>query len=100
MSNINMPGFTAEASLSTGDARYQATAEAAVHGGLVQPAFPLSDRIDLNQNHPLLYSPVYRTWPLWCLKFKCVDIAPPGYPPKPWCRQVVGIWNPGSRSCE
>ena len=35
---MNMPGFTAEASLFNGDARYQATTAATVYGGLVQPA--------------------------------------------------------------
>jgi hypothetical protein len=35
---MNMPGFTAEASLFSVSTRYQATAEATVYGGLVQPA--------------------------------------------------------------
>lgn len=35
---MNMPGFTAEASLFNVSTRYQATAEATVYGGIVQPA--------------------------------------------------------------
>ena len=35
---MNMPGFTAEASLFNGDVRYQATTAATVYGGSVQPA--------------------------------------------------------------
>lgn len=35
---MNMPGFTAEASLFSVSTRYQATAEATVYGGMVQPA--------------------------------------------------------------
>lgn len=35
---MNMPGFTAEASLLNSDMRYQATAKATVYGGFVQPA--------------------------------------------------------------
>ena len=35
---MNMPGFTAEASLFNGDIHYQTTTTATVYGGLVQPA--------------------------------------------------------------
>jgi len=35
---MNMPGFTAEASLFNGDMHYQATTAATVYGGFVQPA--------------------------------------------------------------
>ena len=43
MNTMNMPGFTAEASLYNGNARYQATAEASFYGGIVQPAQLFSD---------------------------------------------------------
>jgi len=43
---MNIPGFTAEASLCNGNVRYHATTEATFHGGLVQPASPFSDRIN------------------------------------------------------
>jgi hypothetical protein len=35
---MNMPGFTAEASLYNVSTRYRATAEATVYGGIVRPA--------------------------------------------------------------
>jgi hypothetical protein len=35
---MNIPGFTAEASLYNVSARYRATAEASFYGGIVQPA--------------------------------------------------------------
>jgi hypothetical protein len=35
---MNMPGFTAEASLFNRDIHYQATTAATVYGGIVQPA--------------------------------------------------------------
>ncbi len=35
---MNMPGFTAEASLLNSDMRYQATTVAAVYGEFIQPA--------------------------------------------------------------
>lgn len=35
---MNMPGFTAEASLFNGDMHYQATTATTVHGGVVRPA--------------------------------------------------------------
>jgi hypothetical protein len=35
---MNIPGFTAEASLLNSDMHYQATTAATVYGGLVQPA--------------------------------------------------------------
>ena len=79
---MNIPGFTAEASLYNVSARYRATAEAAVYGGLVQPA--LSDRIEL---YPIR----------WCLKWDCFDI-PPYY--APICVRRLGIWNRVTGRCE
>ena len=64
---MNMPGFTAEASLHNGNARYQATAEATVYSGLVQPAGPFSDSIGLDQDRPYLYHPFWGN----CLKYVC-----------------------------
>ena len=64
---MNMPGFTAEASLYNVNERYQATAQDTVYGGLVQPAGPFSDRIDLDQDRPYLYRP--SRWN--CLKWVC-----------------------------
>ncbi len=51
---MNIPGFTAEASLYNGNARYQATAEANFYGGIVQPA--QSDVFDPDRPIPHLCS--------------------------------------------
>jgi hypothetical protein len=78
----NTPGFTAEAALLTGNARYQANADAAVSGGAVQPAGSMF----FLPNHPV-----------FCLKFICV--------PDPvtlnciW-HTTVGTVNPVTRRCE
>lgn len=64
---MKTPGFTAEASLYTSDVRYRATAEASVHGGLVQPASPFSDRIDPNQPVLSIVPPGWGN----CLKRSC-----------------------------
>jgi hypothetical protein len=79
---MKIPGFTAEASLYSGSARYRATAEAAVYGGLVQPA--LSDRIELYPR-------------LWCLKWACIEVPPNWFP---HCWQTIGIWNHVTGRCE
>jgi hypothetical protein len=71
---MNIPGFTAEASLFNGDMRYQSTTEATVYGGIVQPA---GDVFDPNR-------------PIYCLKLKCVHLANRN----PICWQAIGIWNP------
>jgi hypothetical protein len=81
---MNVPGFTAEASLYKMKERYQATAEATVYGGIVQPAF--SDVFDLDR-------------PIFCFKTVFVNFAPPGYPPKLVPRRVLGFWNPATASC-
>jgi len=52
---MNMPGFTAEASLLNSGMHYQATTTAAVYGGFVQPA--ISDVYTPRQ--PLAISDVY-----------------------------------------
>jgi hypothetical protein len=64
---MNIPGFSAEASLYNGNVRYRVTTEATVYGGNVQPAFPFSDRI--NPDRPVL-SIVPPGWGN-CLKRRC-----------------------------
>ena len=81
---MNMPGFTAEASLYNGNVRYQSTTEATRYGGLVQPAQVFSDVF-------------YTDRPIWCLKCHWVDLPPYG---KPFCIKVLGFWNPVTRSCD
>ena len=76
---MNMPGFTAAASLYNAGTRYQATAEARFYGGIVQPAA----------------SDVYHPGPVWCLKRECAFWDPL----EPWhCRawvRSVGVWVGG-----
>ena len=84
---MNMPGFTAEASLYNVNERYQATAQGTVCGGLVQPAGPFSDRIDLDQDRPYLYRPF--RWN--CLKWVCDHRVVHGLPVLVNCRWVSAI---------
>jgi hypothetical protein len=55
---MNMPGFSAEASLYNGNVRYQATAGASSDGGIVQPAHA----IEFDPNAPI---------PTSCLAYRC-----------------------------
>ena len=65
---MKIPGFNAEASLYNGNVRYQATAEATVYSGVVQPASHFSDSIDLDQDRPYL-----SRYPRWnCFKRVCI----------------------------
>ena len=65
---MNIPGFTAETSLHKGKMRYETTSEATIYGGLVQPASPFSDSIDLDREWPYLSR--YLRWN--CLKRVCI----------------------------
>jgi hypothetical protein len=71
---LNMPGFTAEASLSNVSGRYQATTEAVFYGGIVQPA--LSDVVHEEAPGRHVYPDLYN-----CLKRECVQYHV--YPPDP-----------------
>jgi hypothetical protein len=94
---MNMPGFTAETSLFNSDMHYQATITAAtVYGGFVQPAiFDVTNPAmsGLSSLFSRVFDPVY---PSIC--FNCVNIAPPGFPPREVCS--VGIRNRITQSCE
>jgi hypothetical protein len=81
---MNIPGFTAEASLYNGNVRYQSTTEATVYGGLVQPASDL-----IYQDRPYLYRPF--RWN--CLKYVCCPYVPPEWPLRveQKCRWVQAI---------
>lgn len=84
---MNMPGFTAEASLLNSDKHYQATTAATVYGGFVQPAL-----------FRLRFDELYVPKPIFCLKpppcfydaFGRQHCLPPS----------LGIWNPVTYSCE
>jgi len=67
---MNMPGFTAEASLYNGNARYHATAEASFYSGIVQPAQLFSDSTTVSGGGSSFH--LFR--PRWgnCLKRVCV----------------------------
>ena len=71
---MNTPGFTAEASLYSGNMRYQATAEASSCGGTVQPAQLFSDSTTVSGGD----SSFHLFPPLWgnCLKRVCVRHYP------------------------
>ncbi|SRR6266496_567501 len=109
MNTINIPGFTAEKSLTKSLENYQldfvsdysATTGASFYGGAVQPA--QSDAY--NPNDPPRVTPDpsrYHPRPVWCLKRTCLDWQDrPGQTPrcKLWVRSV-GVWNPVTGFCE
>jgi hypothetical protein len=85
---MNIPGFTAETSLYNGNVHYQATTEATVYGGIVQPAGPFSDVFNPNEPVPVLsiFPPGWGN----CLKRVCIPHVSHGLP---FCeyRWVVAI---------
>ena len=93
---MNMPGFTAEASLFSVRTRYQATVEASFYGGIVQPA-QVSDVFNPDRPVPFLSSHVfYPDRPTFCLKTR-IFLGPNGE----WTRlKVLGFWNPVTARCE
>lgn len=95
MSTVHIPGFTAEESLRNVSNRHQATARASVHGGLVQPAGPFSDYLDLDTSFPSL-GPVYVPKPIPCLRWQCIDRPNRN----PFCFRTVGFWNSATHRCE
>jgi hypothetical protein len=91
---MNIPGFTAEASLFNSNMHYRAITEATVYGGIVQPAGPFSGVFNpfsnvFNPDEPVLS--IFR--PGWgnCLKRVCsLNEYYPGFPV--WeCRWVSAI---------
>ena len=93
---MNIPGFTAEASLFNVGTRYQATTEASFYGGIVQPASPFSDVFHPDRPVPVLYSHVFHPRPVFCLKrLSVIDHNGIPYP-----YYLAGIWNPVTGSCE
>ena len=88
---INIPGYTAEASLFNVSTRYQATSEATVYGGIVQPAsdvfYPDRPVPGLSSSHVF-----YPDLPIYCLKLECTNVAPAGQPPRLLdCRWIIAI---------
>jgi hypothetical protein len=96
---MNMPGFTAEASLFNSDMHYQAITVATVYGGIVQPAG--SDVFYPDRLGPFLFSQLfYPSRPVFCLKTVCDDVAPAGQTPRLLCHRELGFLNPVTGSCE
>lgn len=91
-----LPGLAAEASLDNVSTRYQATPEATVHGGLVQPAGPFSDYATLDTSFSFLGGPVYTPRPFPCLKWQCIHLPNQ----TPHCFRTLGFWNSITKRCE
>ena len=85
MNAMNIPGFTAEASLYHSNARYQATTDASSVRGLVQPAWG-SDTFDPKK-------------PILCLKKVCIPIHRPLENPQIVCWWEGGYINPFTGIC-
>ena len=86
---MNMPGFTAEASLFNGDVRYQATTAATVYGEFVQPAL-FRHRFDEVYTGGIFFS---------CFKTQC-EVLDPTFPDRVFCYTVPGVYNPVTNMCE
>jgi hypothetical protein len=90
---MNIPGFTAEASLFNSNMHYQATTEATVYGGIVQPAGPFSGMFNPFSDVFNPDEPVLGIFPLgWgnCLKRVCIPHVSHGLPSCEY-RWVVAI---------
>jgi hypothetical protein len=99
---MNMPGFTAEASLHHSNVRYQTATKATFRGAIVQPA-QFSDVVDPNPPPSLfcLLHPVFCYTD--CLRKICrlrlVSLR--DYPQfEEVCEWVPGTWDPVTESCE
>jgi hypothetical protein len=95
MNTMHMPGFTGEASLRNVSTSHRGAIRASVLTGLVQPAGPFSDSIDLDTSFPSL-GPVFVPRPLPCLKWQCIH-APNR---NPICFRTLGFWNSITKRCE
>jgi hypothetical protein len=96
---MNIPRFTAEASLFNSRERYHATTDAGFYGGAVQPA--QSDMY--TPHHPPRVTPdssVYHPRPVYCLRTECRNVSPAGQPPKLLCELAIGFRNPLTGQCE
>jgi len=95
MNTLNtMPGFTAEASLCNVSTRYQVTAEATIHGGLVEPAGPFSDSTTLDTSFRSS-ARVYAS-PDPVLQVAVFPVAEP----KSTLLPDIGFWNSTTQRCE
>lgn len=77
---MNMPGFTAEASLYNVNERYQAITAAPHYGGIVQPAtHPHFNDLSVANNPPLF----------GCLRYICSDF----YDPRTGKKNEICWWS-------
>ena len=95
MNTMHLPGFTAEESLYNVSTRHQAITKASVHTGLVQPAGPFSDSIDVDTSFSF-GGPVYVPKPLPCLRWQCIHVPNRN----PFCYRTLGFWNSATKRCE
>jgi hypothetical protein len=86
MNTMNMPGFTAEATLYNSVSSYRSSF-------LSQTDIALNVTPQLSE----VFDP-YR--PIFCLKTVYEDIAPAGYPPHLVRRLKLGFWNEVTGRCE
>ena len=99
MNTMNMPGFTAEASLFNAGTRYQATIEDVFYDGIVRPA--QSDTYSPH-DYPRVTPDrsTYHPRPVPCLLRTCIFWSPD----EPWhCNKWVrsiGFVNPVTGRCE
>jgi hypothetical protein len=96
---MNLPGFTAEASLCNVNTRYRVTVTTgeSAAGQHVEPAGPFSDYAELDRSYSSL-GPIFKPKPTWCFRWipgvyhNGVLVIPP--------TQVLGVWNSLTRRCE
>ena len=98
---MNIPGFTAEASLYNVSTRYRATAKANFYGGLVQTAGSgvLSD--PGGSSMPFLSTQLFdRSRPVWCIRNECA-FWDANDPSRCWAwLRSVGVLNPVTGYCD
>lgn len=85
---MNMPGFTAEASLFNGDIHYQATTAATVYSGFVQPALFRLRFDEIYTGGIFLAEPD-------CFKTQCIFL-----PSGDVCFKIPGFYNFFTHMCE
>jgi hypothetical protein len=85
MKTMNIPGFTAEASLYKPGAHFQASTATDLHGGLMHPV--------------TLSSTVYTPPKVYCLS-KLVCKPKSSWPWLECSYTGFGVWNPATKRCE
>ena len=103
---LNIPGFTAEASLANISARYQAMTDTVLHGGIVQPAESLQE---VDTRHALPDRSRLPPEGIPCREWRCLVLKRPGEWRSPDPRDPknceywysgIGSWNSSTGQCE